>query len=310
MTGFDDEQVTREEERKALRLAEVLDALEGGSPAPISALEDPELVSLVRTAGELRAALDDATQTTSFQSYRARSRAYILHTLEEQQAQHAGAQRQAGFVPFMRRRWAVLAPAALAAAIAAFAFFTPHVGAPTTGDGSPAAATNLTASSTDAELDRIQQAIALLNARVLQGEPVDAPLLRTITESSAAVANKIDNAPASMSRAHVATFQKALTSGNASLATAQPAVGSKDALVAAQRATQDGVVAAARFLGADGTPTPSATATATPTKTATPSATATAMATPTKTATPNANANATATGTATPTATPDDRARP
>lgn len=301
MTGFDDEPVTRAEEREALRLAEVLDALEGGSPAPISALEDPELVSLVRTAGELRAALDDATQTTSHLSYRARSRAYILHTLETQQVQHAAAQRQAGLVPFMRRRWAVLAPAALAAAIAAFAFFTPHVGAPT-GDGSPAAATNLTASSTDAELNRIQQALALLNARVLQGEPVDAPLLRTITESSAAVANKIDTAPASVSRAHVVTFQKALTSGNASLATAQPAAGSEDALVAAQRATQDGVVAAARYLGADGTPTPSATATATPTKTATPRPTATATATPTKTATRSA--------TATGTATPDDRARP
>ena len=306
VTGFDDEPVTRAEEREALRLAEVLDALEGGSPAPISALEDPELVSLVRTAGELRAALDDATQTTSFQSYRARSRAYILHTLEEQQAQHAATQRQAGLVPFMRRRWAVLTPAALAAAIAAFAFFTPHVGAPTTGDGSPAAATNLTASSTDAELDRIQQAIVLLNARVLQGDPIEAPLLRTITESSAAVANKIDTAPGSVSRAHVATFQKALTSGNASLATAQPAAGSEDALVAAQRATQDGAVAAARYLGADGTTTP--TATATPTKTATPGPTATATATPTKTATPSA----TATGTTTPTATatPGDRTSP
>jgi len=306
VTGFDDEPVTRAEEREALRLAEVLDALEGGSPAPISALEDPELVSLVRTAGELRAALDDTTQTTSFQSYRARSRAYILHTLEEQQAQHAIAQRQAGLVPFMRRRWAVLAPAALAAAVAAFAFFTPHVGAPTTGDGSPAAATNLTASSTDAELDRIQQAIVLLNARVLQGDPIDAPLLRTITESSAAVANKIDTAPASVSREHVATFQKALTSGNASLATAQPAAGSEDALVAAQRATQDGAVAAARYLGADGTPT----ATATPTKTVTPGPTATA--TPTKTATPSATATGTTTPTATATATaiPGDRTRP
>ena len=40
--------LTPAERREAMRLAEVLDALEAGAPAPMSATEDPELASLVR----------------------------------------------------------------------------------------------------------------------------------------------------------------------------------------------------------------------------------------------------------------------
>ena len=77
--------LTPAERREAMRLAEVLDALEAGAPAPMSATEDPELASLVQTAGLLRDGMASSTETASFQSYRARSRGYILHTLEEQQ---------------------------------------------------------------------------------------------------------------------------------------------------------------------------------------------------------------------------------
>ena len=286
--------LTPAERLEAMRLADVLDALDAGTPAPISATEDPELATLVQTAGLLRDGMAAGTETASFQSYRARSRAYILHTLEEQQraaqaTRHAD-QRRDGLVPFVRRRWAVLAPVAAAAAVAAFTLATTNVGAPagTGSQGGPAVASNRTAASTDAELDRIRQAVELLSARAERGEPVDSSLLRTITETSAAVANRIEAAPQLVSREHVATYHKALTQSTAVLTAVQPVAGSEDALAAAQRATQDGVVAAARYLGTDATPTaPAATPTA-PMPTATPAATAQpgTTATPAPTATP------------------------
>lgn len=307
--------LTPAERREAMRLAEVLDALDTGAPAPMSATEDPELASLVQTAGLLRDSLADTTETASFHSYRARSRAYILHTLEQQQrtsqATAVEAQRRDGLVPFVRRRWAVLAPVAAAAAVAAFTLATTHVGAPAGAgsEGGPAVASNRTAASTDAELDRIRQAVELLSARAERGEPVDASLLRTITETSAAVANKIEAAPQLVSREHVATYQKALNASTAVLTTVQPAAGSEDALAAAQRATQDGVVAAARYLGAETTATASATGTAIakPTSTAASKATATPSATtmPSATATPATPATS---ATAQPTSTPTEGA--
>jgi hypothetical protein len=272
-----DELFVRDEEREAIRLADVLQAMEDGAPAPISALEDPELTSLVQTTELLRRSIADSTDTASFHSYRARSRAYVLHTLEQQ---HRPAAPDRKVVPFIRRRWTILAPVAAAAAVASFAFFGTHASAPITNEGSPAAA-NLTAASTDAELARIEQAIAQLSDRAQRGEPVDANLLRTITETSAAVASRIDATPGLVSRDHVTSYQKAVTAGTTVLTTLTPTADNETALAAAQRATQDGVVAAARYLGttATATATTTATATATTTATATPTATATATAT-------------------------------
>ena len=307
----DDTIVGDSERREAMRLADVLDALDAGAPAPMSAVEDPELASLVQTATLFRDSMAATTETASYQSYRARSRAYILHTMEEQQRAAQQSQRSAGLVPFVRRRWAVLAPVAAAAAVASFTFFSSNAGAPT-GEGSgPAIASNLTVASTDAELDRIRQAIELLSARAERGEPVDATLLRTITETSAAVANRIDVSPRLVSRDHVATYQKTLTAGTAVLTAVQPAAGSEDALAAAQRATQDGVVAAARYLGAEATATastatPSSTATATPRPTQTGTVAPTATVPPTATAAPTSTAGPTASPTASSTPAPTE----
>ena len=55
--------LTPAERREAMRLAEVLDALEAGAPAPMSATEDPELASLVQTAGLLRDGMASSTET-------------------------------------------------------------------------------------------------------------------------------------------------------------------------------------------------------------------------------------------------------
>ena len=55
--------LTPAERLEAMRLAEVLDALEAGAPAPMSATEDPELASLVQTAGLLRDGMASSTET-------------------------------------------------------------------------------------------------------------------------------------------------------------------------------------------------------------------------------------------------------
>jgi hypothetical protein len=306
------------DELQAERLAAALDAVEHGEPTELHALEDPELTSLLSTAAAIRSSLDAATDTPSFHSYQARSRAFILHTLEEQGRDN---QPVRGVVPFMRRhgRWFAVAPVAAAAAAAAFFFAgDPASAPPNPGDPSAGiAATNQTSQTTEIELQRIQHAIALVADQAGRGKPVDAVVLRTITEGAAAVANRIELAPQLVSKEQAATYQRTLAAGNAVLGIAQASAGSENVLVAAQRATQDGIVTAGRFLGEPGGPTatpvavPTATAspTATSTATATPSATATATptgtatATPTATTTPTVTPTATATGTVTPTAT-------
>jgi hypothetical protein len=293
------------EGREAQRLAEALDAFEGDEVPEQVAREDPELASLLTAASSLRGSLLEATETPSFRSYQARSRAFILHSLEQQRA--AKMQRR-GVIPFMQRHahWAIGGSAAVAAAAAALFFSGEPAAAPGTGTGERApavVATNRTGQTTEGELQRIQHAIALVANHAAQGTPVDTVVLRTITEGASVVANTIETKPESLSKEQVTTYQRTVVAGNAVLGAAQPAAGGENALAAAQRATQDGVVAAARFL-AD--PTATATAVATPSATPAPSATVTPTVTPTPrpTSTPIATATVAPTPTATPTAAP------
>jgi hypothetical protein len=293
---------------EALRLADALVTLELGGTPDISTAEDPELASLIRTVGFLRADAQEATQTASYLSYHARSRAYVLHTLEQRAPAPQpmsietarSLETRRGILshidPFLQRhrRWTFATPIAAAAAAAALFFFGVPAAAPADGEPRPAVASNQTAATADAELARIQFTLATIANRSANGQTVDATLLRTVTETTSAVANRIETAPQTISREHVANYQRTVATGNFVLGAAQPTAGSEDALAAAQRATQDGSVTAARFLGADeATPTtvaprPSVAATATPpapsvTPTATPTYTSTA---PTPTATP------------------------
>ena len=88
--------------------------------------------------------------------------------------------------------------------------------------------------------------------------------------------------------------------------------GAEDAAVAAQRAAEDGLVVASRYLGgeggADGDPLPGSTATVTPTGTAEPTETPTSTGTPTSTPTGTATTTPSVTPTANPTGTPTPRA--
>src|SRR5688572_25781304 len=81
----------------ALRLAEALERVEAGYPSGVDRIEDPALAGLVDTASQLRAELGSASRGQAFLSFRARSRAAVLHALD-------GAPASAGAVPTPIRR--------------------------------------------------------------------------------------------------------------------------------------------------------------------------------------------------------------
>ena len=303
----------------ALRLAEVLERVESGRAPDLDPTEDPALSYLLLTAMRVRADLGTVNDERAFQSFHIRSRAVILHSLEPQ---HAA--RPINVVPFNRRAliFAPFAAVAAAAAIALTVFAPPLTTGTTTGSGDPAVATNLTARTTNEELDRLAIAIADIQTRSRSGQTVPAPLLRAVSEGTARVANIIEQSPASVSKETVATYIQAAQNGQNVLKSVTVAdQDAQGALAAAQRASRDAVVVAGRFLSATPTATPTVapTATASPTpsatpaatQTVTPTATATPDGTPTPTASPTAKASppATPTPSASPTATPSDIVR-
>ncbi len=310
MTDYEEQdelEVSPEEVRAAERFADTLDARDAGRDLDTERRADFELAGLLETAETLESAWSEATQRASFHSYQSRSRAYILHTLEHQTAAADAPVAEPRILPFRRKRWIVLAPIAAAAAAVGTLFLATAGVLPGGDDGTapPVAqqATNRTEASTATELGRIQNALFEISTRTARGERVDATLLRTVTESTAAVANVIENQPKTVSKAAVTTYIETVGTGKAVLEAAQPEDDGEGALAAAQRATQDGFVAAARFLL---TEDPSPTATITETPTATPTATPTESPTPTPTPTETATPTPTPTATASPTATPGE----
>ncbi len=119
----------------AERFAEVIDRLEAGGGVDLDPREDPTLAALTTVAAQLRDNARDATSTPRFESYRARSRDYLLHRIaREREVLAASARPQPereepsglGGIPFLR--WNVLSPiasaAAAAVAVLAFVAFT------------------------------------------------------------------------------------------------------------------------------------------------------------------------------------------
>ncbi len=312
------------------RFADALASVESGADPGIDAREDPELASLMRTAGELRQTIASATQTASFESYSARSRAYVLHTLESDTLESGTVEHRGGAPEGSRiarfggrqhhrpsgARWAVLSSVAAAAAALGLLFFANARGDSPGGSGGveigpPGVATNLTTQSTEEELERIRRAVGQIQLDASRGKPTDASLLRTVTESTAAVAKVIETKPNMVTRASVTTYLETVNTARTVLDTVQPAEGGGGALAAAQIATEEGQVTATRFLeSATPTTTPTETPTPSPTPSATPTASPTATPTATATPAPTATATPTATPAATPTATPSPTAEP
>ncbi len=276
----------------ALRFADALERAEAGLDAGVDPMEDPALAGLLAVAGEMRGPIAGATDHQSFRSFHHRSRAAILHALEEEQAPNV--------VPFRvraSRLWFGLAGTAAAAAIGLAVLSTP---------GSPsgvAPASNLTVASTADELSRISGALASIQQHRERGESVPAPLLRDVVESSARMSNLIEQRPDVISRETVTAYAQAVQAGAQVLEAATAGPGAEGALAAAQRAAKDGAVVATRFLASQPTATPTSTTTATATATPSATPTSTSTATPTSTATATPTATATGTPSATPTAT-------
>lgn len=289
----------------ALRLADALDRAEAGLAVDIDPTEDPALAGLIAVAHDMRGPIAQATDTQSFRSFHHRSRAAIIHALEQD--------RGPVVVPLRTRTsriWFSLAGAAAAAAIGIIA-----IGG--SGDGSTPGGANFTVASTSDELDRIAVALADIQQRSERGESVPAPLLRDVIEGSARMSNLIEQRPDVISRQAVTAYAQAVQNGAQVLDSATAGPGAEGALAAAQRAAKDGAVVATRYLAtqptatATPTETPTATPTATPTSTATATPSSTATATQTATGTPSVTP--TSTPTAKPTATPpgeDDTVRP
>ena len=116
----------------AERFAEILDLMDAGGGVDLDPREDPTLAALTTVAAQLRDSARDTTSTPRFESYRARSRDYLLGRIERERAAVAASaappeparEESRGLfgVPFLR--WSVLAPvaSAAAAAVAVLAF--------------------------------------------------------------------------------------------------------------------------------------------------------------------------------------------
>ena len=130
---LDGELVSDTELADAERFAEILDRMDAGGGVDLDPREDPTLAALTTVAAQLQDNARDATSTPRFESYRARSRDYLLGRIERERAAVAASSAPAAepareepsglfSVPFLR--WTVLAPvaSAAAAAVAVLAF--------------------------------------------------------------------------------------------------------------------------------------------------------------------------------------------
>ncbi len=243
----------------ALRLADAITQAERDAAVDLDPREDPELAALLATATDLRATVARSTETRAFHSFHQRSRAAVLHALEPAPRHQITIRRS--------RAWFSLAGAAAAAAIA-----VGIIGLPSSGGGVDGG-TNLTVRSTSDELNRLAEAVAAIEQQTQRGEPVAAPLLRDVAESTARMSNLIEQRPDVISRETVQAYEQAARSSAQVLGTARADSGAEGALAAAQRAARDGTVVASAYLRGSETATLTATGTSTATPATSPSAT-------------------------------------
>ena len=308
-----------------MRLDAALAELDHGRLPDIDPTEDPELHSLVTAARMVDHSFEATTTTRAFNSFHHRSRSALLHTLEAERP-----------IPFRER---VRVFVAAAAGIAAVVISVATLGGPvldgfrgdgsTNGDGTAPGAqitvANLTHVQTQEQLDRLGLAVDGLRNRALSGQSLSSAQLHEFTENAARVADSIERQPDTVSPEAVRSYMERAQAAQDALNSGQLEPGAEDAAVAAQRAAEDGLVVASRYLGgeggADGSPLPGSTAEATETaEPTTGAATASTTPTPTSTAssataTPSASptsptSSATPTGTATGTPTPTPSSTP
>lgn len=293
-----------------MRLDRALLDMDLGRESDLDPAEDPELVSLLRAARAVDRSFEATTETRAFNSFHHRSRNAILHTLEAERP-----------VPLRERvRIVVAAAAGMAAVVLGVATLGGPAMDSLRGDGAEQApgatvsVANLTHLQTQQQLERLSLAVEGLRTRALSGQSLSSAQLHEFTENAARVAHSIERQPDTVSPEAVRTYMERTQAAQEALSSSLLEPGAEDAAVAAQRAAEDGLVVASRYLGGslqggeggpDG-PLPGETETPDPTDTPEPSATPDATPSTTPTTTPTA----TPTGTppATPTATTTPRA--
>ena len=90
-------------------------------------------------------------------------------------------------------------------------------------------------------------ALVEINERAGGGELVDASLLQIITAGTASLAARIEDEPDTLTDQAVITYIQAAATGRTVLSQAAVAPENEAALVAAQRAAQDGVEVASNY---------------------------------------------------------------
>jgi hypothetical protein len=286
-----------------MRLDAALVALAAGRPADVDPAEDPELAALIAAADSVDATFAATTETRSFHSFHARSRAALLHQLE--------AERPISIWERLR------VPVAAAAGLTALAIGIGTLGGPVMdsvrgGDNAPTASVsvpNLTPLSTQDQLDRLAQAVEGIRERTLSGQTLSSAQLHSFTENAAQVANAIERQPDAVSPEAVRAYIERAQAAREALSTSQLEPGAEGAAAAAQRAAEDGIVVATRYLGegvtqGSDTPAQEPSETATPTATPTPADAADEDEDDAEDEDTAAEATPTSTPTSTPTATP------
>ncbi len=269
------------------RLASALEAVESGRDPVVDAREDPELVSLLATAATIR---ETWSALTPAPDHAARSRSLTLALESMERTRGVEPALPANVIPFYRRWSVLSPVASAAAAAAITFIVTmfvisdaemteqqpmtvsaetatmstrpspmplTRVAEPALSplDETPAMEPVMTSKQVaNAELVqdlmRIEVALVTIRSRAEMGEPVDAELLRTISEGTSRVAAKIAMVPDLVSPSTVATYFQSVSPGREILNSARVMEGDEAALETARVATWDGLSAVLRYFDA------------------------------------------------------------
>lgn len=240
-----EEWLESEEQAEAERFALALDALAANrSPEP-EPTDAPDLYEELRAAARL---VEAGGNLEPRSSYRLRSRALVIDAaapIAQEHARHRPITSRTSFlVPFASA--AAAAGLTIAAVLGANSLgYGPGGGVETS-----AAVTNLTQRSIQQDLRRLQSSLDAVVAAANRGEDVDPGVLRSIAETTLNVTSIIEASPGDLRVEDVIQYYQAAAATHIKLGEIAPRVSATPALVAAQRASEDGVIAASKQIQA------------------------------------------------------------
>ncbi len=243
-----EEWLASEEEAEAERFSAALDALATDQPLDAAPADAPDLYDDLRTVAQLR---EGSARLQPRQSYRMRSRALVVDSaapLARERARHTPIiSRQSFLVPFASA--AAAAGLTIAAVLGATAL---GYGPGGTRGSTPeaVAAANQTQRSIQADLRSLQASLDAVVAAANRGEDIDARVLRSIAETNLNVTSLIEASPSELRVEDVILYYQAAAATHIKLGEIAPRVSATPALAVAQRASEDGVIAASKQIQA------------------------------------------------------------